>query len=96
MNPEITNFLRAILTGDMTLKSIREKAFDLIESSLTSIPKTIAISKGEARAIIPVATLDEICRLAREGKKIAAIKLLRDSTSPAWGLKDSKDFVDAL
>ncbi|NJN44874.1 MAG: hypothetical protein HC806_09255 [Anaerolineae bacterium] len=36
----------------------------------------------------------EVERLAKGGRKIDAIKLVREQTR--WGLKESKDFVDAL
>lgn len=45
-------------------------------------------------AEIPAETKAAICDHLFEGRKIAAIKLYREATGE--GLKESKDFVDAL
>jgi ribosomal protein L7/L12 len=47
-----------------------------------------------ARDAGPAGVSPEVLRLARQGKKIQAIKILREQTG--LGLKESKDIVDRL
>ena len=51
-------------------------------------------TQPEASPSIPGLDMTEVERLTRAGQKINAIKLVREKTG--WGLKESKDFVDAL
>lgn len=48
----------------------------------------------EQSSAVPGLDMAEVQRLTRAGQKINAIKLVREKTG--WGLKESKDYVDAL
>lgn len=63
-----------------------KKKIDIIDSKLNKIAKQVGVPEEPIN--------DEIRQLVMEGKKIQAIKKLRDATG--LGLKDAKDYVDNL
>jgi len=93
--------IRALIDGGNTIAAIKrvreltglglKEAKDYVESwqragAAPALPSAIATR--------PATSLDEVRRLAFQGQKIQAIKVYRELTGA--GLKEAKDYVDAL
>ena len=63
-----------------------------------AIDKTISFEqKAEGLSHVTLAhALPDLMRLVMSGKKVEAIKFLRESTTPHFGLKEAKDIVDEI
>ena len=97
MNKAIQEFLKAILVSELSLQEIKEKAYDLVLADREVQPQNlINIFSATAPAWgagITQSQFNAIKAEYEEGRKIQAIKLLREATS--WGLKESKDWVES-
>jgi hypothetical protein len=97
--PKFLELLREVLTG-VTTPQVRQTALRFLEAVYTSdrphvdATEKVTLSYAHGREIVsvPVKNYHEMEQFVREGKKIQAIKVLRECSG--IGLKEAKDFIE--